>query len=303
MCIRDSSNTHTTSNNSLNSLGLSLDLSQTLTLSDSQSQLLTPQFSPTATPPRTPISLSPGDEYTGSDRGLLGFFENAREPETRMPRGWYEGDWDGVADCEPNEPDQGREFILTGHVNLNRSGACAAMFAKHQADETARFKLDDKGNIISRAKILKNPKRDGKPLSVSEWERDFKGKEKEVLAMENGGNNKVSCVVVESPQPKSPEGWQDTWFYGEAVWPKIIEAPDLKDPRLMGIGHYNVNNQPPSSAVNSYLYGFSMKMLLDSEVGATHFRMFIINFRDGGSSYDATKTTTSYISRISGILK
>ena len=101
-------------------------------------------------------------------------------------------------------------------------------------------------------------------------------------ALRNGGNKKVSCVVVESPQPKSPEGWQDTWFYGEPVWPKKIEAPDLKDPRLMGIGHYNVNNQPPSSAVNSYLYGFSMKMLLDSEVGATHFRMFIINFRDGG---------------------
>ena len=163
------SNTHTTSNNSLNSLGLSLDLSQTLTLSDSQSQLLTPQFSPTATPPRTPISLSPGDEYTGSDRGLLGFFENAREPETRMPRGWYEGDWDGVADCEPNEPDQGREFILAGHVNLNRSGACAAMFAKHQADEAKKFRIDKRGNIVSRMNLHPNKKREGRPLSVSEW--------------------------------------------------------------------------------------------------------------------------------------
>ena len=57
-------------------------------------------------------------------------------------------------------------------------------------------------------------------------------------ALRNGGNKKVSCVVVESPQPKSPEGWQDTWFYGAAVWPKKIVAPDLKDPRLIGIGHY-----------------------------------------------------------------
>ena len=38
-----------------------------------------------------------------------------------MPRGWFEGNWDGIADCEPCENDKGREFFLTGHINLNRS--------------------------------------------------------------------------------------------------------------------------------------------------------------------------------------
>ena len=159
----------TTSEAPFNTSNLSIDLSQTLTLSDSQSQLLTPQFSTPPISPRTPIPLSPGDEYTSSDRGLLGFFNNAREPETRMPRGWFEGNWDGVADCEPNEPDQGREFLLAGHVNLNRSGACAAMFAKHQSDEAKKFRIDKRGNITSRVNLPPNKRREGRPLSVSEW--------------------------------------------------------------------------------------------------------------------------------------
>ncbi|MFT5181034.1 MAG: quercetin dioxygenase-like cupin family protein [Alphaproteobacteria bacterium] len=101
-------------------------------------------------------------------------------------------------------------------------------------------------------------------------------------AWRNSGDVEARCVMVESPQPKAPGGWQDTWFAGPASWPDEITVPDLSDPRLSGLGHYGVENQPPSSDNNPYLHGFSMRMMLDNEVGAIHFYMFIINFRDGG---------------------
>ena len=83
----------------------------------------------------------------------------------------------GNLECVAKPPETSasgkQEFILAGHINMNKSPAAAAMFAKHQADETAKFKLDEKGNIVSRAKILPNPRRDGKPLSVSEWRKYY----------------------------------------------------------------------------------------------------------------------------------
>lgn len=101
-------------------------------------------------------------------------------------------------------------------------------------------------------------------------------------AWRNSGAAAARWVAVESPQPKPPEGWQDTWFTGPASWPDEIAAPDLVDPRTSGFGHYGVENQPPSSDVSSQLHGFSIRMLLDNDAGAVHFHMFIINFRDGG---------------------
>ena len=93
-----------------------------------------------------------------------------------MPRGWFEGNWDGIADCEPYEVDKGWEFFLVGHINLNRSGACAAMFAKHQSEEAKKFRVDNRGNIVSRRNLPPNKRREGYPLSVSQWR-------------EQGGNN------------------------------------------------------------------------------------------------------------------
>ena len=111
-----------------------------------------------------------------------------------MPRGWFEGNWDGIADCEPYENDKGREFFLTGHINLNRSGACAAMFAKHQSEEAKKFRVDNRGNIVSRRNLPPNKRREGYPLSVSQWR-------------EQGGNNpniKNNNRDKDTPPPHDP---------------------------------------------------------------------------------------------------
>ncbi|PPR13444.1 MAG: hypothetical protein CFH42_01196 [Alphaproteobacteria bacterium MarineAlpha12_Bin1] len=101
-------------------------------------------------------------------------------------------------------------------------------------------------------------------------------------AWRNSSKSDVRWVVVESPQPKDPGQWQDTWLSGPVIWPEKISKLTLDDPRLSGMGNYNVKNQPPSTEISPYLNGFSMKMLLDNEAGSIHFYMFIINFRDGG---------------------
>ena len=61
----------------------------------------------------------------------------------RIPKAWGKGNRDCVAESADLDPGH-QEFLLAGHINLNKSPSAAAMFAKHQADEAARFKLDKK---------------------------------------------------------------------------------------------------------------------------------------------------------------
>ena len=138
-----------------------------------------------------PISISPdtarravlGEEEGGDGQGwhssgehnIEGDKGQKVEGEFRFPKAWDTGDRDCVAGSTDLIPDH-QEFLLAGHINLNKSPSAAAMFAKHQSEEAAKFKLDKKGNIISRVKTYKNPKREGKPLSVTEWKEKFKKK-------------------------------------------------------------------------------------------------------------------------------
>ena len=125
-----------------------------------------------------PVSLHPDsvwDAPGGPDNVFGSSVNDAATGGIRFPKAWEQGDWDCIAKSKENQTSGRQEFLLAGHINLNKSPSAAAMFAKHQADEAARFKLDKKGNIISRVKIPKNPKRDGKPLSVSEWKKDYCG--------------------------------------------------------------------------------------------------------------------------------
>ena len=109
----------------------------------------------------------------------------------RRPKAWDSGDRGCVAKPPDNKVQGKQEFLLCGHINLNKSPSAAAMFAKHQADEAAKFKMDEKGNVLSRVKLPANPKRAGKPLSVSEWRRNFSG------------------PAAPKPPARGREGWVD----------------------------------------------------------------------------------------------
>ena len=153
------------------------DYSNNFSQSFSQRSSQSPTSSPSSerinnnTPSRNQDEVNTSDP----DQGFRGFIEDAARPPPRMPRGWYDGNWDGVTNCENDDVKQGREYLLCGHVNLNRSPACAAMFAKHQADEAGKFTIDKRGNILDRQNLPRNKKREGRPHTVSEWRQNFGG--------------------------------------------------------------------------------------------------------------------------------
>jgi len=101
-------------------------------------------------------------------------------------------------------------------------------------------------------------------------------------AWRNSDSVPVSWIEVGAPQPKDPGGWVDTRFLGEPSWPDFFSAPEFQDPTLYGLGQYKQQLQPPPAFMSPGLNGFSMRMLMDSNFGATHFNMFIIGFPDGG---------------------
>ena len=101
-------------------------------------------------------------------------------------------------------------------------------------------------------------------------------------ALRNRAPGAARWVETSAPQPKAPGGWQDTWFAGPAEWTQQASAPDLRDPRNRMMGHYESNQHPPASTVTSDLHGFSLRMLMDANFGATHFNLFVVSFPDGG---------------------
>ncbi|NKB49576.1 MAG: cupin domain-containing protein [Alphaproteobacteria bacterium] len=101
-------------------------------------------------------------------------------------------------------------------------------------------------------------------------------------ALRNRTPGSARWVEMSAPQPKAAGGWQDTWFDGPADWSRQAEPPDLRDPRTRLAGHYEPSQHPPASTVTSELHGFSLRMLMDANFGATHFNMFVVSFPDGG---------------------
>lgn len=101
-------------------------------------------------------------------------------------------------------------------------------------------------------------------------------------ALRNRAPGTARWVEASAPQPKAPGGWQDTWFAGPAQWTQQAAPPDLRDPRIRMMGHYDPLQHPPASTVASDLHGFSLRMLMDANFGANHFNMFVVGFPDGG---------------------
>ena len=102
-------------------------------------------------------------------------------------------------------------------------------------------------------------------------------------ALRNRAPDAARWVEMSAPQPKAPGGWQDTWFAGPAAWTQQAVPPDLSDPRNKMMGHYEPSQHaPPASIVPDNLLGFSQRMMVDANFGASHFNLFVIGFADGG---------------------
>jgi len=101
-------------------------------------------------------------------------------------------------------------------------------------------------------------------------------------AYRNTGNVPARWIEMCAPQPKAPNGWQDTWFNGPAVWNAEAAPINLADRRMSMVGHYDYSQHTPPLTISPNLDGFSQRMMMDDVFGAVHFNMFVISFADGG---------------------
>src|SRR5579884_3816277 len=89
-----------------------------------------------------------------------------------------------------------------------------------------------------------------------------------------------------SPEPRSHP--RDTFFLGGEV-PHTAERPDLADPSVRFLGHFEDSQLPPPHYLQMDGYsggnveGISLKMMVDRVLGAQHLTMFMVEFQPGGA--------------------
>jgi mannose-6-phosphate isomerase-like protein (cupin superfamily) len=92
----------------------------------------------------------------------------------------------------------------------------------------------------------------------------------------NMGDKTARWIEVQSPQPKPPERWQDTFFIGELQWPKEIVRPEIGDPGTRFLGHFQ------ESKAGLGIQGLTVYRFMDQEFGAHHFFMMRGKLEVGG---------------------
>lgn len=110
-------------------------------------------------------------------------------------------------------------------------------------------------------------------------------------AFRNTGNQSARWVEVQSPQPKPPGGWQDTFFVGDADWPAKIITPVMGDPRTQRLGHFG---EPRSGLVMQTL---TVYRFINEEFGAYLFYMMRGELAAAGSrgTHDHTVEETYFV--------
>lgn len=100
-------------------------------------------------------------------------------------------------------------------------------------------------------------------------------------AYRNMGIKVARWFEVQAPQPKPPGGWQDTFFIGDADWPKEVVQPDLGDPRTRFLGHFKEEGGRSPSGIGTH--GLTVYQFINREFGAQHFSLMRGVFAVGGT--------------------
>jgi len=98
----------------------------------------------------------------------------------------------------------------------------------------------------------------------------------------NTGPARVRFIEKCAPRPKEADEWRDSFFVaplGRDGDPAPATAP-LK--RM--VGHFDPAQLPPGARVDSHMWGWSKKLLIDKALGAHQFDLFIIEFDQGGQT-------------------
>ena len=99
----------------------------------------------------------------------------------------------------------------------------------------------------------------------------------ETQAFRNTGKQAARWMEIQTPQPKPPGGWQDTFFAGEVDWPREIGKPDLTDPRTRYLGHFQ------EGRARIGIQGLTVYRFMEEAFGAHHFYMMRGELAIGGT--------------------
>jgi quercetin dioxygenase-like cupin family protein len=107
-------------------------------------------------------------------------------------------------------------------------------------------------------------------------------------ALRNAGDQPARWLEMLSPQPKAPGLDRDTLFFKNETAPTTGAPPDFRDPLTRYLGHFDDAQMPPHSHLQmegyrgSSIFGISLKMLIDHQLGAQHLTLFMVEFQPGG---------------------
>ncbi len=120
-------------------------------------------------------------------------------------------------------------------------------------------------------------------------------------AWRNAAQGPARWLEMQAPQPRPLDYGKDTFFAGGEA-PRTAPPPDLKDPAVKLIGHFD-EGQLPRPGGASQMEGFNpttgvaIKMFVDRSFGATHQSLFLIQYQPGAKIdlHDHTFEESYYI--------
>jgi mannose-6-phosphate isomerase-like protein (cupin superfamily) len=118
-------------------------------------------------------------------------------------------------------------------------------------------------------------------------------------ALRNSSDKPARWFEMQAPQPKSPGGWQDTYFIGDRDWPEQIARLDPADPSLKCAGHF-VQQKPLASQAKGIASGLSVFRFMHHEFGARQFFMMQGELAVGGRRSYHDHTVEEFYFALSG---
>jgi quercetin dioxygenase-like cupin family protein len=99
-------------------------------------------------------------------------------------------------------------------------------------------------------------------------------------AYRNRGDKVVRWFEAQSPQPKPPGGWQDTFFF-KAGWPKEVTEPNFDDPRTRHLGHFREVGGEFPQGIGAH--GLTVRPFITRDFGSLHMVVHRGFFEPGGA--------------------
>lgn len=113
-------------------------------------------------------------------------------------------------------------------------------------------------------------------------------------AWRNNGSSRVRWADMLAPQPR-PNPAEDTFFVPDRSTARPPQTIDPRDPRTRSFGHIAPQNMDPAKQTQDMLAvsasmrtallvysGISVKMMVDSDLGADLMTMFMVQYEQGG---------------------